>query len=374
MPVLVSGIGMINGLGTNTETIWQNLLQLKSALIPTTNGVIAPIHLPTARDQYRVEQLLQIAVMEAVSSAKLTLPLPDCAVVIGSSRGYQREWELLFQQQISLESYPYLLSANLSRCVCQWLGSKNYAETISIACASGNWAIAIGYELIRSQQAELVLVGAVDTAITPLTIAGFRQLGVFAKEGVYPFSKERQGLGLGEGAGVLILESLEHFHQRNGRTCYGQILGASMSNDACHITASDPQLQAVKWAIAQCLAIAKLSYMDIQYISAHGTATVKNDQIEAAIIEQLFPHQPLVSSNKGAIGHCLGASGIMGGIFCLLAMRDQILPPCTGVNSPAFPLNLVREPIAYPLTLALNFSFGFGGQNTIVAIGHKQLQ
>jgi 3-oxoacyl-[acyl-carrier-protein] synthase II len=142
-----------------------------------------------------------------------------------------------------------------------------------------------------------------------------------------------------------------------------------MTNDASHITAADQSLTSIQRAIVQCLRSGGLHPEQVQYINAHGTATLKNDSTEAAVIEHLFPHQPFVSSSKGAIGHCLGAGGIMEAIICLLAIRDQHLPPCVGLKTPAFNLNLVRDQTKYPLKIALNLSFGFGGQNTALALG-----
>ncbi len=370
MTAVVTGMGMVNGLGNDCATIWRNLLAGRTA-IKLQNGVpVAEVSLDILDIidcQPRVEQLLFIALKEAIASAQLTLPLPHSSVIIGTSRGYQREWEMILSGVYPPEQFPQLLSANLSTQVAKWVGAQGIVMTISTACASGNWAIAKGYELITTGASELVIVGAVDSALTPLSIAGFQRLGVLAKTGVYPFSREREGLGLGEGSAVLILQARAVEHQ----PVYGLILGCGMTNDAWHITSAGQNLISAKRAIANCLQQSGLSAQDIDYINAHGTATVNNDQMEAELIQQCFPHSPPVSSTKGATGHCLGATGLMEAIFCLLALRDQVIPPCVNLLTPAFDLFIPREALSQPLKTALNLSFGFGGQNTAIALATK---
>lgn len=364
MTVVVTGIGMVNALGNDCATIWQNLLAERTGVKLRDGVPIAEVNLVTPEGHTRVEQLLFIALKEAIASAKLDLPLHSSSVIIGTSRGYQREWELILDGSYPLEQFPQLLSANLSSQVAKWLGSQGVVMSISTACASGNWAIAKGYELITTGASDLVIVAAVDSAITPFSIAGFRQLGVLAQTGVYPFSREREGLGLGEGAAVLILEGGEALT----KPVYGKILGWGITNDAWHITSAGKNLISAKQAIANCLHQSGLSAEDIDYINAHGTATVNNDQMEAELIRQCFPHSPPVSSSKGATGHCLGATGLMEAIFCLLAIRDHVIPPCVNLHTPAFDLSIPRQAVPKTIKTALNLSFGFGGQNTAIAL------
>jgi 3-oxoacyl-[acyl-carrier-protein] synthase II len=206
------------------------------------------------------------------------------------------------------------------------------------ACATGIWAIAQGYDLIQLGQADRVIVGAIEAPITPLTLIGFEQMGALATTGCYPFDRDREGLVLGEGGAVLILETEERASQR-GASCYGQILGAG------------------------------LTCADIDYIHAHGTSTRLNDRREAELIAQLFPPSIAVSSTKGATGHSLGASGAMGAVFSLMAIQQQELPPSVGLRHSEFALNLVGEMRSQSIRQALSFSFGFGGQNAVLALG-----
>jgi 3-oxoacyl-[acyl-carrier-protein] synthase II len=236
------------------------------------------------------------------------------------------------------------------------------------ACATANWAIAQACELIRSGQCDLAIAGATDAAITPLTIAGFEKIGVLTKTGVYPFSREREGFALGEGAAALVLESLESA-KRRGSHIYGRVLGWGITNDAYHATSPNPDNQMAKIAIKDCLMRSQINAADIGYINVHGTATQMNDAREAELITQFFP-DAIISATKGATGHTLGATGMIEAAFCLLSLRDRILPPCVGMQTPAFDLNFIQQATQSPdLKYALNFSFGFGGQNAIVAFG-----
>jgi 3-oxoacyl-[acyl-carrier-protein] synthase II len=365
---------MVSPIGANCSDTWHNLLNGKSG-IGEGDFLSAPIIYPELEEPVnglaRVDRLLKLAVTEAIDSAQLSSKnlsknfskdLTKWAVVIGSSRGYQREWEQILRGNQPVENWHRFLIANLAGNVA--IPSLGVCEVVSAACASGNWAIAKGCELIRAGSADLVIVGAVDSAITPLTVAGFDKLGVLAKRGVFPFSQEREGLAIGEGSAVVILVRPD-FDSDEG---YGYILGWGITNDAFHITSANPDLTSAQRAIDQCLTASQLDPQSIDYINAHGTATINNDRREALLISRVFPHRPMVSSTKGATGHCLGATGLMELIFCLLAIKHQRVPPCMGLQTPAFDLNLPRASISHPIRACLNFSFGFGGQNTVVAM------
>jgi 3-oxoacyl-[acyl-carrier-protein] synthase II len=234
------------------------------------------------------------------------------------------------------------------------------------ACATGLWSIAQGFELIRTGQYERVLAGAVEAPITPLTLAGFAQMGALAQTGAYPFDRDREGLVLAEGGAVLVLEAPTLAAQR-GATIYGRILGAGLTADGYHVSAPAPDSRAAIAAVKQCLTRSDLAFDAIDYIHAHGTATSLNDRNEAHLIQCLFPPDVPISSTKGATGHTIGASGAMGAAFCLMALKHQILPPCVGLTQPEFGLNFVTQPLSINLQTALCLSFGFGGQNAAIA-------
>ncbi len=236
------------------------------------------------------------------------------------------------------------------------------------ACATGTWALAQAALLVQTGQYQRAIAGAVEAPITPLTLAGFQQMGALAKTGAYPFDLHREGLVLGEGAAVFVLESAELAKQRQAKI-YGEILGFGLTTDAYHTNQPEPEGKSAIAAVKQCLKRSNLIPDDIDYIHAHGTATLLNDRIESKIIQQLFPQYVGVSSTKGATGHTLGASGALGVAFSLLALKHQILPPCVGLQQPEFDLNLVTAAHPSKIQQVLCLSFGFGGQNAIVALG-----
>jgi len=369
--VVVTGIGMTTAIASDRENTWQNLLEGKSGieLDSQLQIPIARINCVTGSRLSRSQYLLEKVVIEAIADASLETPLVNCGVVIGSSRSNQRELELLLDhphQSLIENHWQTCQPANLSAQIANLLQTQAPVLAPMAACATANWAIAQACELIRSGQCDLAIAGATDAAITPLTIAGFQKIGVLAKLGVHPFSHEREGFALGEGAAALVLESLDSARQR-GSNIYARVLGWGITNDAYHATSPNPDNQMAEIAIKDCLRRSQINAADIGYINVHGTATKMNDAREAALIQKIFPNAK-VSATKGATGHTLGATGMIEAAFCLLALRDRLLPPCIGMQTPAFDLDFVQQVMRSPdLEYALNFSFGFGGQNAIVA-------
>ncbi|MEI6329456.1 MAG: beta-ketoacyl synthase N-terminal-like domain-containing protein [Pseudanabaena sp. ELA645] len=379
--VVVTGIGMMTAIASDRECTWLNLLQGNSGIKLDHQFQIPVARIDDARIDHvenlpsRAQYFLEKVVLEAIADANLKLPLNDCGVVIGSSRCYQRELELLLDhppQNLNPNYWWNCQSANLSAQIANILQTEAPVMAPMAACATGNWAIAQAVELIRSGQCSIAIAGASDAAITPLTIAGFQKINVLAKSGVYPFSLEREGFALGEGASALVLESLASAKQRDCHI-YGRVLGWGITNDAYHATSPNPDNAMAAIAINDCLRRSHITAADIShtngYINLHGTATQMNDFREAQLIKQFFPNVP-VSATKGAVGHTLGATGMIEAAFCLLALRDRLLPPTTGMQTPAFDLKIIQETMrSLNLEYALNFSFGFGGQNAIVAFG-----
>ena len=373
----MTGLGLVTALGPSRSTTWTALLAGQSALVaqqpfPELPG--RPLAL-VGKAPAPLLSLLQPAVGEALEEAGLIPPLPDCGVVIGSSRGFQgalegvtRAW-LTHHHLSDGPEWLTLLPGQAAIAIAQQIGATGPLLAPMAACATGLWAIFQGAELIRRGQCDRVLVGAAEAPITPLTLAGFEQLGALATEGCYPFSEQRQGLALGEGAAVLMLESESSIRQRTGVNPYGRILGAGLRADAHHITAPAPDQGASRSALITCLKRAKLNPRAIDYVHAHGTGTRLNDGHEAKLVSTLLPHQPPLSSTKGATGHTLGASGAIGVSFCCLALRHQQLPPNTGLHGNSIYPALVGVTQSVPVRTALCLGFGFGGQNAALAIG-----
>jgi 3-oxoacyl-[acyl-carrier-protein] synthase II len=393
--VVVTGIGLISALG-RLKLSWCRLLQGESGIQqhqPFANLPSRPLAL-LGQAPSALEHLTALVVADALQDAGLVMPLSDCGVVIGSSRGCQGSWEQLLQRGrsgiasvldhgsyhpveltaanlanpvVSLESWLDTLPQRGAIATAHQIGSMGPVLAPMAACATGIWAIAQGVELIKTGQCQRVLAGAVEAPITPLTLAGFAKMGALAEAGCYPFDQNRQGLVLGEGAAVLVLESAQLARKRSA-FIYGQVLGFGLTCDAFHATAPDPIRRCGLSAIKQCLERSQLAAKDIDYIHAHGTSTQLNDQNEAQLIQQLFGLGVAVSSTKGATGHTLGASGAMGAAFCLMALQEQQMPPCVGLKTPAFELDFVTIPRQSEIENVLCFSFGFGGQNAVLAL------
>jgi len=375
--VVVTGIALVSSLGKNLETSWRNLLLGKTGIKlhqPFPELGMIPLGL-IAEKPFSLNTLTEILVTSALQDAQLVAPLPDCGVVIGSSRSYQASWELMAQQVyqqeagLNLDDWLNTLPQMNAIAVARQIGSTGAVLAPMAACATGISAIAQATMLIKTGQYQQVITGAIETPITPLTIAGFRQMGALAKTGAYPFDLQREGLVLGEGGAVFILESAELATQRQARI-YGEILGFGLTADAYHGTSPQPEGKSAIVAIKQCLERSHILPTDIDYIHTHGTATQLNDRMESKIIQSLFPAKLAISSTKGSTGHTLGASGALGVAFSLMALQEQILPPCVGLKQPEYNLNFIISAQESKIQQVLCLSFGFGGQNAVIALGN----
>ncbi len=375
--VVVTGIGLVSALGKSLETSWQNLLLGKTGiklhqLFPEL-GVI-PLAL-IAKKPSLLNTLTEIVVNSALQDAQLVAPLSDCAVVIGSSRSYQASWEIMARQmygqeaKLNLDNWLNTLPQMNAIAVARQIGATGAVLAPMAACATGIWAIAQAAMLVKTGQYQRVITGAIEAPITPLTIAGFQQMGALAKTGAYPFDLQREGLVLAEGGAVFILESAELAKQRQAKI-YGEILGFGLTADAYHGNSPEPVGKSAIIAIKQCLERSHITPTDIDYIHPHGTATQLNDRIESKIIQHLFSPKLAISSTKGSTGHTLGASGALGVGFSLMALQNQILPPTVGLEQPEFNLNFITSAQESKIQQVLCFSFGFGGQNAVIALGN----
>ncbi|ALF52365.1 3-oxoacyl-ACP synthase [Nostoc piscinale CENA21] len=376
--VVVTGIGLVSALGTSLEDSWQNLLAGKSGIQyqqPFAELESVPLGL-IGKQPSELQMLTQMVVASALQDAGLHPPLPDCAVVIGSSRSYQGAWESLARgmngkdSNYALEDWLDILPHTNAIAAARQIGAVEIVSAPMAACATGIWAISQAALLIQTGRCQRVIAGAVEAPITPLTICGFQQMNALAKTGAYPFDVQREGLVLGEGGAVLVLESAELAKQRQAKV-YGEILGFGLTADAYHTNQPEPYGKSAIAAIKQCLERSHLTPNDINYIHAHGTATQLNDKIESKIIQQLFPKTVAISSTKGATGHTLGASGALGIAFSCKALQQQILPPCVGLQQPEFDLNFVMTAQQSSIQNILCFSFGFGGQNAVIALSNS---
>lgn len=393
MAVVVTGIGLVSALGKTLEENWQQLIAGKSGIrLHQPFSELQPLPMGMIGKQpTELNFLTLLVVLSALKDAGLQSPLPDSGVVIGSSRSYQGLWEQMMQRMqrgvgeggsggggemaskfsssfLALENWLDTLPHMNAIATARQIGTCGIVLAPMAACTTGIWAIAQAAYLIQTGQCQRVIAGAVEAPITPLTLTGFQQMSALAKTGAYPFDLYREGLVLGEGGCIFVLESAELAKQRQARV-YGQILGFGLTADAYHAFSPEPEGRSATAAVKQCLERSHLTSKHIDYIHAHGTATQLNDRIESLVLQRLFPQGIAVSSTKGATGHTLGASGALGVAFSLMALQHQILPPCVGLSQPEFDLDLVREARETKIQHALCFSFGFGGQNAVVAVG-----
>lgn len=371
MDVVVTGIGLLSCLGSLSKT-WNSLLEGKSGIkLSQPFPELPPRPLGIINSQpARLNTLTQQIVTAALQDAELSVPLSECAVVIGSSRGCQADWEELAKGIESQQSWNWLdtLPHYAAIATARYLQTSAPVGSPMAACATGIWAIARAYELMQIGQCQRVIAGAVEAPISPLTLAAFERMGALATTGCYPFDRQREGLVLGEGGAVFILETAAAARKRKV-PIYGKIMGFGLTCDAHHLSSPDFNSSTAAIAIEQCLQRSGLKPEAIDYIHAHGTSTQLNDRHEAKLINYLFPPEIAVSSTKGATGHTLGASGALGTAFSLMALKSGYLPPCVGLKAAEFPLNLVTQPRQTNPNYALCFSFGFGGQNAVLLLG-----
>lgn len=366
--VVITGIGLISALG-NLNSTWKNLIAGKSGVknyqpFPELGAQILGL---IGENPASLTNLITPLIKDTLADANLSPPLSNFGVVIGSSRSFQGEWEKLAKTQSDLINFTKFLPHLGALNIAQQINSIGPILAPMSACATGLWSIFQGYELIVMGKCQGVIAGALEAPITPLTLAGFRQMGALAKNGIYPFDRDREGMALGEGGALFILESWESA-QRRQATIYGEILGFGFTNDACHLNAPAVNGKSALECVQKCLERSHLSPVDIDFIHAHGTGTQLNDRHEALLIKKMFSPQIPITSTKGATGHLLGASGALGLAFCLKTLQTQILPPNVGLINPEFDLNFVTNARHQGVEKILCLSFGFGGQNAAMVI------
>ncbi|ERN40017.1 3-oxoacyl-(acyl-carrier-protein) synthase [Rubidibacter lacunae KORDI 51-2] len=371
MDVVVTGIGLASALGTAEES-WTRLLAGESGLVhqqPFPELAARPLGMLGDRPSALPEFVDRVAAA-ALQDAGLELPLPDCGLVVGSSRGCQGLWEQRTRNGNGgsrahwLELLPHCAAIAAAR----HLQTQAAVRAPAAACATGIWAIAQAAESIRCGEYDRAVAGALEAPVTPLTLTGFARMGALAQTGCYPFDTEREGLVLGEGGALFVLEA-EPVARARGATAYGRVLGYGCTSDAHHLSAPAPDRRMAIAAVRRCLQQSQLAPNAVDYVHAHGTSTRLNDAAEAALLQSVFPRGVPVSSTKGATGHALGASGALGVAYCMKAIAQQVLPPNVGIRQVEFDLDVVTAARSQSVRHALCLSFGFGGQNAAIALG-----
>ena len=403
--VVVTGMGAITPIGNNVEEFFNGLIEGKCGIDDITLFDTEKFKVKLAAEvkEYnpeehfdrrsakrldRFSQFAMIAAREAIKDSGITKENTDMeriGIVVSSGIGGLGTIE---EQNINLnQKGPDRVSPMyIPMAICNMatgniaidLGIRGESECIVTACASGTHSIGEALRLIRHGYQDAMLCGGCEASITPSGIAGFTTIKALnttddKTRASIPFDKERSGFVMGEGAGVLVLEELEHAKAR-GAKIYAEVVGYGASSDAYHITSPAPEGEGGKRAMINALKDAKINPEDITYINAHGTSTPLNDKCETQAIKGAFEKcydKLYVSSTKGHTGHLLGAAGAIEAIACVKAIEKSIIPPTIGykVKDDDCDLNIVpNKPVEHEIKYAMSNSLGFGGHNSTIIL------
>jgi 3-oxoacyl-[acyl-carrier-protein] synthase II len=387
--VVITGRGVVSSVGEGADAFFEALLSKRSGIADGIGACVDfdPESAMSPKEARRSDRYTQLAVAAATQAVE-EAGLPDgvdperLGVIVGTGVGglvtLQAECQAWLEggdRAVSPHFVPMMMPNAAAGTIAIKLGARGPGFSVSSACATGGHAIGEALRMIDRGEADAVIAGGTEAALTGLCIAAFRRMGALSREGVSrPFDAERDGFVMGEGAGVLVLEREDHARAR-GAQVLARVAGYGASSDAFHITQPDENGRGAKQAMLATLADAGAATGDVGYINAHGTSTPFNDKIETLAIKQVFNGSatpPPVSSTKSHIGHLLGAAGAVEALVCVEAVRRGVLPPTINYEQPDpdCDLDYVPEgPRESPgLELALSNSFGFGGQNACLAV------
>lgn len=385
--VVVTGLGTVNGLGLNCTDFWSRLIAGESGIGPiqsfnsekwrTHLGCEVRAPLPETGHPDRVFDLLMTALREALGQAGGELPRERTAVMIGTLQGGILTLEQAVAEQVReqktldiLNQYPVFILSAISRYVASTCGFIGPVATPCVACAASGTAISRAADLIRLGYADAAVTGGAD-AFAQANFSGFNAMRSAALTQCRPFSVDREGLVIGEGSGILILES-EDAAQARGAQPLARVVGTGLADDAYHITSPEPEGTGAARAMQAALADAGLKPQAVDYINAHGTATPQNDSMETKAVKRVFGKQAgriPVSSLKASIGHCMGAAGAIEAVASILTLQHKILPPTLNFTpgDPDCDLDYVPNTArSAEVKTVLSNSFGFGGNNASV--------
>jgi 3-oxoacyl-[acyl-carrier-protein] synthase II len=403
--VVLTGLGALTPIGNTAEEMWSALTQGRSGIGPITKFDAAayptriageiknfdPLAYVDKKDARRLDPYLQYAIasaVQAVTDASLDPAKVDperFGVLIGSGIGgittlLDGEHVLLQKgpDRVSPFIIPMLIINMASGLVSMRFGAKGPNSSVVTACATGNHAIGDAFKLIRYGEADVMIAGGAEAMIVPLTIAGFCAMKAMStrnddpQKASRPFDADRDGFVCGEGAGIVVIEALDHAVRRDARI-YAEVIGYGMTGDAHHMTAPDPEGDGAARAMTLALRSAKLQAGEVDYINAHGTSTPYNDKFETMAIKRVFGEHArklAVSSTKSMTGHLLGAAGGVEAVATALALHHGVLPPTINYETPDPECDLDYVPNQarkQDVEVALSNAFGFGGTNATLA-------
>lgn len=401
--VVITGLGVLAPNGNNIHEFWESLCQGKSGINAITyfdtegfsvkiagelNGFKVEEHLETSQirklDPFSIFAL--VAAQEAIENAKINwnnINMHQVGVILGTGVGgiyTMEEQHSVLMNRGSRRISPFFVPkmiANIAagHVAIKW-GLKGPNHTVTTACASATDAIGIATRLIQIGDVDMIIAGGTEASITPLTISGFANMKALSRNpdnqtASRPFDKNRDGFVMGEGAGIMVIESEEHAKNRHAEIL-GEIAGYGSTNDASHIT--QPQKEGAVLAMKKAIQDAGLSPANIDYINAHGTSTPLNDKNETNAIKDVFgdhAYSLKISSTKSMTGHLLGASGSIEAIASVKAIEHNLAPPTINyvTADPDCDLDYVPNTVQqFPIDTVISNSFGFGGHNAVILI------
>ena len=405
--VVITGMGALTPLGLDVPSTWQGIVEGRSGIGPITHFDASAMRAriggelkgfdPEAalgrKEARRADRFVQMAIMAAQEAvADAGLPIDDdnrteVGVIVGSGIGgigtlveQLHVLETRGPDRVSPFLVPMFIVDLSAGEIAIRTGAQGPNYSIVSACSTSAHCIGEAAEVIRRGDAVAMLAGGSEAGLVPIGVAGFAAMRALSERNdeperaSRPFDAERDGFVMGEGAGIVVLEDLEHAQARGARI-YAELLGYGATDDAFHITAPSEGGEGAVRAMCMALRKARLEPHDVDYVNAHGTSTPLNDKLETLALKTVFgasAHDVPVSSTKSMTGHLLGAAGVVEAIFCVLAIRDKCVPPTINYEQPDpecdldYVPNVARE---RRVDVALTNSLGFGGHNSTLILG-----
>jgi 3-oxoacyl-[acyl-carrier-protein] synthase II len=408
--VVVTGLGMLTPLGCGVEASWKRLIEGESGAsriekfdvsdlpakiacqIPRgdgSNGTYNPDQWMEPKEQRKVDEFIPFAMCAARQALDHASWKPESyedqtrtGVMIGSGIGGIEgiaEASLTLNEKGPRRISPFFIPGRLVNLASGYVsiefGLKGPNHAVVTACSTGAHAIGDAARLIALDDADVMVAGGTESPVNRLSVAGFASARALSthfndtpEKASRPYDRDRDGFVMGEGAGIVVLEELEHARKR-GATIYAEVIGYGLSGDAYHITAPTPDGDGAYRSMAAALKRAKVTPSEVDYINAHGTSTPLGDEIELGAVHKLVGNAAgriAMSSTKSSIGHLLGAAGAVEAIFSILAIRDRLVPPTINLDNPSVetPIDLVpHKARERDVDVVLSNSFGFGGTN-----------
>jgi len=405
--VVVTGLGVVTSLSDKVEDLWDRVLRGESGihelkLFDTEKHKVRfagdvwdwnPVDYITPKELKRIDRFssfAMVAATDAIRDSGIDFEKEDpfrCGVILGSGIGGLKEIEtqverLLFKgpDRVSPLTIPKLMLNAAGGNISIQFGLRGPNYTVATACASATNAIGDAFRAIQHGESEVMVTGGTEAAITPMGISGFANMRALSPRNddppraSRPFDADRDGFVMSEGAGVLVLEELEHAKARGARI-YGEVLGFGASGDAGHITQPDPQGSGASMAMKTALSDGQIDPSMVDYINAHGTSTPLGDAAETQAVKNVFgdhAYQLSISSTKSSLGHSLGASGGIELVLTMKSIEKSVVPPTINLETPDPKCDLdctPNVPEERPVKTAMSNRFGFGGRNASVVVG-----